>query len=101
MARARSGIVAGAGMTTKARRALVHRRPGEPDEEIRTYGEGDHIGELAVLRVAPRAATVVADAGGVRGLRISGAAVEALLRERPDAAMAMLATLAERISERG
>jgi hypothetical protein len=80
---------------------VVHREDGQPEREIRTYGEGDHIGELAVLREAPRAATVVADAGGVRGLSISGAAVQALLRERPEAAMAMLATLAERISAQG
>ena len=52
-----------------------------------------------MLREAPRAATVVAVAPGVRGLVISGEAVHALLRERPDAAMAMLATLAERISQ--
>lgn len=66
---------------------------------VRTYGKGDHIGELAVLREAPRAATVVAGEDGVRGLVINGSAVHSLLRERPDAAMAMLATLAERISQ--
>ena len=58
---------------------------------------GDHIGELAVLREAPRAATVIAEGDGVRGLVIGGAGLKAILRERPDAAMAMLATLAERI----
>ena len=57
------------------------------------------VGELAVLRDAPRAATVMADPPGVRGLVIGGEAVRALLVERPEAAMAMLATLAERISQ--
>jgi HEAT repeat protein len=65
---------------------------------IRRYESGDHIGELAVLREAPRAATVLADGKDVRGLVIAGDALRAILRERPDAAMAMLATLAERIS---
>ena len=36
--------------------------------------------------------------GPVHGLLIGGAALKSILRERPDAAMAMLATLAERIS---
>jgi HEAT repeat protein len=73
---------------------------GEGDEArlVRTYGEGDHIGELAVLRERPRAATVVTDKAGVRGLVINGQALRAILEERPEAAMAMLATLAERIS---
>ncbi len=65
---------------------------------IRTYAAGDHIGELAVLREAPRAATVLAEDDGVRGLVIGGDGLKAILRERPDAAMAMLATLSERIS---
>ena len=51
-----------------------------------------------MLREAPRAATVIAEGDGVRALVIGGAGLKAILRERPDAAMAMLATLAERIS---
>ena len=51
-----------------------------------------------MLREAPRAATVIAEADGVRGLVIGGEGLRAILRERPDAAMAMLETLANRIS---
>ncbi|MGP1674840.1 MAG: cyclic nucleotide-binding domain-containing protein, partial [Candidatus Limnocylindrales bacterium] len=65
---------------------------------IRRYGPGEHIGELAVLRDRPRAATVIADETGVHGFSLDGESLRAILRERPDAAMAMLATLAERIS---
>ena len=71
---------------------------GSDEQPIRTYAAGDHFGELAVLRDRPRAATVIADPPGVRGLVIDGAGLRAILRERPEAAMAMLATLAERIS---
>ncbi|HKQ17925.1 MAG TPA: cyclic nucleotide-binding domain-containing protein, partial [Solirubrobacterales bacterium] len=73
----------------------------EPDGTarlIRTFEAGEHIGELAVLRERPRVATVSAEAAGARGLVVSGTGLKAILRERPDAAMAMLATLAERIS---
>ncbi|HYH93156.1 MAG TPA: HEAT repeat domain-containing protein [Candidatus Saccharimonadales bacterium] len=68
------------------------------ERRIRGYGAGDHIGELAVLRERPRAATVTAGDDGVRALVIGGEGLTSILRERPDAAMAMLATLAERIS---
>ena len=77
---------------------VVHRAEDGSERTLRTYGEGDHIGELAVLRARPRVATVVADGGGVRTLVIGGEGLTAILRERPDAAMAMLATLAERLS---
>ncbi len=77
---------------------VIHRTDEGTQRTLRTYSEGDHIGELAVLRDRPRVATVVADGGSVRTLVIGGEGLRAILRERPDAAMAMLATLAERIS---
>ena len=76
---------------------VVRQDADHGERLIRTYEAGDHIGELAVLRERPRAATVLAD-GEVRGLAIGGEALKSILRERPDAAMSMLATLAERIS---
>jgi CRP-like cAMP-binding protein/ATP/ADP translocase len=77
---------------------VVRAEPDGSERYIRSYAAGDHIGELAVLRAQPRAATVVAEAGGARGLVLAGQGLTAVLAERPAAAMAMLATLAERIS---
>ena len=77
---------------------MVVHGEGPEARLIRTYGAGDHIGELAVLRAQPRAATVIACDGGVFGLAIGGAGLRAILEERPEAAMGMLATLADRIS---
>ena len=77
---------------------VVHRAEDGSERTLRTYGDGDHIGELAVLRAQPRVATVIADGGSVRTLVIGGDGLTAILRERPDAAMALLATLAERLS---
>jgi HEAT repeat protein len=76
---------------------VVHHE-GDAERFVRTYGPGDHIGELAVLREQRRIATVIAEPPGVRGLAIAGSGLKAILRERPEAAMAMLATLAERIA---
>ena len=76
----------------------VIRGEGDDARLVRTYEAGDHIGELAVITDRPRTATVIAGGDGVRGLVIGGEGLRAILRERPDAAMAMLATLADRIS---
>ena len=77
---------------------VVRAEPDGSVRLIRRYGPGDHIGELAVLRERPRVATVIAEGDGVRAQVINGESLKAILRERPDAAMAMLATLAERLS---
>jgi CRP-like cAMP-binding protein len=65
---------------------------------LRTLRAGDHIGELAILREGPRSASVVAENGDVRALVIACDAFKAILRDRPEVAMAMLASLAERLS---
>jgi hypothetical protein len=77
---------------------VERREPDGSTRFIRTYAAGEHIGELAVLRERPRAATVTADAEGARGLVVPGMGLREILRERPEAAMAMLATLAERLT---
>jgi HEAT repeat protein len=71
------------------------RRPG--GALIRTYGPGQHVGELALLSGRPRAADVVASAEGAHGLVLCESELLAILEERPEVAMAMLATLAERL----
>ena len=65
---------------------------------IRTVRSGDYVGELSLLRGQPRAANVTAGPEGVRGLILRGAELHAILEERPEAAMAMLAALAERLA---
>jgi hypothetical protein len=66
-------------------------------DEIRTYGAGEIVGELAFLRRASRSADVVAGDDGVQGLTLGASELQGILEERPQVAMAMLATLAERL----
>ena len=68
------------------------------ERTLRTLKTGEHIGELAILREQPRSANVAADGGSVRALEIRGGALKSILRDRPEVAMAMLATLAQRMS---
>ena len=68
------------------------------ERTLRTLKTGEHIGELAILREQPRSASVVAEGGNVRALAIRGGALKSILRDRPEVAMAMLATLAHRMS---
>lgn len=77
---------------------VVSRGRGSERVLIRTYGPGDHVGELAMLRGRPRASDVTAGPDGVHCLMLHGPEFQAILEERPEVAMAMLGTLAERIA---
>lgn len=78
---------------------LVTKRDDEGNEkELRTLGEGDHVGELAIICRQPRSATVKAYQGDVQTLMISGRAFDSILRDRPEVSRAMLASLARRLS---
>lgn len=76
---------------------ISRERDGET-EIIRTYGPGNHVGELALLRSRPRAADVIAGPEGVHTLVLRSPELHAILEERPGVAMSMLGTLAERIA---
>ncbi len=65
---------------------------------LRTLQTGEQIGELAILREQPRSASVIAEEGTVRALVLRGDALQAILRDRPEVAMGMLASLAQRLS---
>lgn len=77
---------------------VVSRGRGSERVLIRTYGPGDHVGELAMLRGRPRASDVTAGPDGVHCLMLRGPEFQAILEERPEVAMAMLGTLAERLA---
>lgn len=65
--------------------------------DINTYGAGDTVGELALLRSGVRSADVTAGDEGVHGLVITKEDLVSFLEERPSVALGMLATLAERL----
>lgn len=58
---------------------------------------GDAVGEMSVITRTPRVASLIAE-GEVRTLRIGLREFEAMIRERPDIALAVMRVLAERLS---
>jgi HEAT repeat protein len=67
---------------------------GPRDEELAIRGPGEVIGEMAVISSRPRVASLVT-ATDVRVLELHKAAFEAILRERPETALAMMRLLCD------
>jgi hypothetical protein len=73
-------------------------REGGASIEVARRTPGDCIGEMAVISRAPRMASLVAH-GPVRTLAIDRQRFERILRERPEASLAVMGVLCERLRE--
>ena len=71
---------------------------GQKEMEIARRKAGEYVGEMALISREPRSATVTA-AGDVRTLCIDQKSFESLLRDRPDASLAVIQVLCERLKE--
>lgn len=67
---------------------------GADEQELAVRGSGDFIGEMAVISSKPRAASLMA-MSDVRVLELHKPAFEAILRERPETALAMMRVLCD------
>jgi len=66
--------------------------------EVARRGPGEYVGEMAVITGGARMASLIAD-GEVRILVVDRRRFERILRERPDASLALMRTLCERVVE--
>jgi HEAT repeat protein/ATP/ADP translocase len=78
-------------------RVMVRRDGGAPVEVARRR-VGESVGEMAVVSRAPRMASLVAQ-GEVRTLAIDRRRFERILRERPEASLAVMGVLCTRLRE--
>jgi hypothetical protein len=70
----------------------------EPTAEVARRRPGDSVGEMAIVSEEPRMASLVAD-GDVRTLSIDRARFQRILKERPEASLAVMRVLCERLRE--
>ncbi len=73
---------------------------GAKDEVVVTRGAGEFIGEMALISSQPRSASLRAQTH-VRVLHIHKPDFEAILRERPDTALALMRVLCNRLVDAG
>ncbi len=73
---------------------------GADEQELAVRGPGDVIGEMAVISSRPRVASLVARSR-IRVLELRKPAFEAILRERPETALAMMRELCDRLAASG
>jgi signal-transduction protein with cAMP-binding, CBS, and nucleotidyltransferase domain len=71
---------------------------GADKAEVARRGPGEYVGEMAIISQEPRMASLVA-AGEVRLLSLERAAFEEVLRERPEAGLAVMRVLIARLKE--
>jgi CRP-like cAMP-binding protein len=71
---------------------------GEKEVELARRKAGDFVGEMSLISKEPRSATVTA-VGSVRALCLDQKSFEALLRDRPDASLAVIQVLCQRLKE--
>src|SRR2546425_2202487 len=83
-------------ITTGTVRITRKNSPDEAEEVLGTAGAGDVIGEMALLDDMPRSATVTA-VDDVTALLLPVWEFRAVLRNNPDIALHLLATLSRRL----
>ena len=71
---------------------------GQKEVELARRKAGEYVGEMALISREPRSATVTA-VGNVRALCIDQKSFESLLRDRPDASLAVIDVLCQRLKE--
>lgn len=78
---------------------VVSRTRDGERQVIRTYSDGEHVGELSLLYGGERSADVHSGPQGVHGLVLSKVNLLSILEERPSVALGMLSTLAQRLMD--
>jgi HEAT repeat protein len=78
-------------------RVMLTRDP-EPAQEVARRSAGEYVGEMAILSEEPRMASLVSS-GDVRTLSIDRRRFERILRDRPDASLAVMRVLCDRLRE--
>jgi len=76
----------------------VMKKVGNEEKILTSRTRGEFVGEMAILDLAPRSATVKAR-GGVRTLVINGEAFNAILFDRPQVAVSVLRRMSNRVRE--
>jgi CRP-like cAMP-binding protein len=78
--------------------SVMVTQDGGRSVEVARRGVGDYVGEMSVISREPRMASLLC-AGDVRTLAIDRKRFERILRERPDASLAMMRVLSSRLRE--
>jgi hypothetical protein len=78
---------------------VIVREPDGHQQVLAVRAVGDVIGEMAVITSGPRMASLAAK-GAVRLLSIGRRPFEAMLRERPETALALMRVLCQRLADR-